>query len=111
MIRRERYEEIMVRIPELLAIARGKKCQIRIPGICNGNPETTVAAHSNWYENGKGGALRAHDCFAAWACSACHFEIDQGKLLDYEEKKIYWQRGFERTLVAMFEQGILEVKD
>ncbi|MCH8600364.1 DUF1364 domain-containing protein, partial [Escherichia coli] len=25
--------------------ARGRECQVRIYGICNGNPETTVLAH------------------------------------------------------------------
>jgi len=25
--------------------ARGRNCQVRLPGICNGNPETTVLAH------------------------------------------------------------------
>lgn len=25
--------------------ARGRDCQVRLPGICNFNPETTVLAH------------------------------------------------------------------
>ena len=25
--------------------ARGRECQVRLPGICNGNPETVVLAH------------------------------------------------------------------
>ncbi len=25
--------------------ARGRDCQIRIPGVCNFNPETTVLTH------------------------------------------------------------------
>ena len=25
--------------------ARGRECQVRIPGVCNGNPETSVLAH------------------------------------------------------------------
>ncbi|TBL26445.1 DUF1364 family protein, partial [Escherichia coli] len=25
--------------------ARGRECQVRISGICNGKPETTVLAH------------------------------------------------------------------
>lgn len=25
--------------------ARGRECQIRIPGVCNGNPETVVLTH------------------------------------------------------------------
>ncbi len=30
--------------------ARGRECQVRIYGICNGNPETTVLAHTGWLE-------------------------------------------------------------
>lgn len=25
--------------------AKGRECQVRLPGICNHNPETTVLAH------------------------------------------------------------------
>lgn len=90
--------------------AQGQECQVRIEGVCNGNPETVVAAHSNQYIHGKGGALKAHDCFVAWACSDCHRELDQGHKLTYDQKAHYWQRGFERTLLAAFEQGILRVR-
>ncbi len=83
---------------------------MRIPDVCNGNPETVVAAHSNQYVHGKGGALKAHDCFVAWACSDCHRELDQGNQLNYEQKAHYWQRGFERTLLAAVEQEILKVR-
>jgi hypothetical protein len=100
---------MMYRSPSLLASARGKDCTLQIPGVCNGNPETTVAAHANWQEYGKGGALKAHDIFHARACSACHAEIDQGKNLDYDEKKFYWQRGFERTVLALVQEGVLKV--
>jgi len=98
------------RSPSLLKAARGQECMLRIDGICNDNPETVVAAHSNQYIHGKGGALKAHDIFSAWACSDCHREIDQGKSLSYEEKNHLWQRGFERTLISLLEQGILKVK-
>ena len=30
---------------DLRKAARGRECQVRIPGICNGNPETSVLAH------------------------------------------------------------------
>lgn len=93
-----------------LKAAQGQDCQVRIDGICNGDPETVVAAHSNQYIHGKGGALKAHDCFVAWACSDCHRELDTSSKLTYEQKAHYWQRGFERTLLAAVEQGILKVR-
>lgn len=98
------------RSKEYLKSAQGQDCQVRIEGVCNHNPETVVAAHSNQYIHGKGGALKAHDIFVAWACSECHREIDQGNRLTYDQKAHYWQRGFERTLLAAIEQGILRVR-
>ena len=102
--------EVNWRSPSYLKSARGQECQVRIDGICNDNPETVVAAHSNQYIHGKGGALKAHDIFTAWACSDCHRELDASSKLTYEEKNLIWQRGFERTLLAALEQGILRVK-
>jgi ferredoxin len=99
----------MYRNPKLLRAARGQSCMIRIPDICNGDNATTVAAHSNQLKHGKGTGIKAHDCFIAWACSDCHKEIDQGKRLDKTEKQHYWQTGFERTLLAMLEVGIIVV--
>ena len=99
----------MFRSPKLLAAARGQDCTLRIPHVCNGNPDTVVAAHSNQLRHGKGGSLKAHDCFVAWACYSCHAEIDQGNKLRYEDKCEIWQRGNEETLLQMFLQGIVKV--
>lgn len=75
-------------IPHLLAMARGRPCLLRVRGVCNHDPATTVAAHSNWREHGgKGGARKADDCYSAWACSACHAWLDQGGA-DGELKKV-----------------------
>lgn len=30
---------------DLCKAARGRECQVRIPGVCNGNDETSVLAH------------------------------------------------------------------
>ena len=62
----------------LLDMARGRKCLLRIPGVCNYNPETTVACHSNQSKHGKGAGLKAQDCFVVNGCSSCHAWLDQG---------------------------------
>jgi hypothetical protein len=98
----------MYRNSKLLKAARGQSCMIRIPYICNGDNETTVAAHSNQLIHGKGTSIKAHDCYIAWACSNCHAAIDQGNM-SREDKNYYWQQGFERTLLAMFMLGIVLV--
>lgn len=62
----------------LLDMARGRPCLFSLPGICNRDPATTVAAHSNWGEHGKGAGLKASDAYSCWGCFACHAWLDQG---------------------------------
>ena len=52
--------------------ARGEECQVRIPGVCNHNPETTVFAHIG----GGGMGMKQPDCEGAYCCSACHDVVD-----------------------------------
>ncbi len=68
----------MYRDRNLLDLAQGQSCLFRIPGICTGGGDDTVAAHSNEGAHGKGGAQKAHDFMSAWACYACHTAYDQG---------------------------------
>lgn len=87
--------------------ARGETCKVNIPGICNMNPETVVAAHSNKGRHGKGMGKKAHDWYVAHACSACHDAID-GRIhthLSPSEVDEFWQRGFERTLDWAFKNN------
>ena len=80
---------------------------VQIPDICNGNSETTVAAHANWPEYGKGMSLKAHDWACCWACSDCHAAIDgQRYRLTAEERREHWHRGFLRTLDAVFNRYV-----
>lgn len=66
------------RNPGLLAMARGQSCTLRIAGVCNGDRDTVVAAHSNLSIHGKAGARKADDQYHVHACSACHRWLDQG---------------------------------
>lgn len=56
--------------------ARGEQCLVRLPLICNHNPETTVLAHGNGSAYDKGMWMKARDYQAAYACSACHDVYD-----------------------------------
>lgn len=60
----------------LLDKARGQQCTAQIEGVCNHNPETTVAAHVQLPGCGIMGG-KGHDLHVAWVCSACHDEIDR----------------------------------
>ena len=58
---------------DLRKTARGQECMIRIPGVCNHNPETTVLAHLPSLSIG----AKAIDIHASFACSDCHNEVDR----------------------------------
>src|SRR5450830_2060593 len=58
------------------AAARNQDCTLRLGGICNFDPATTVLCHSNFLADGKGMGLKAPDIAAAFGCSACHDVLD-----------------------------------
>lgn len=57
---------------KLRDLARGRNCEVCIPGVCNFNPETVVLAHLG----GAGMGMKRNDLHGAYACSACHDAID-----------------------------------
>lgn len=57
--------------------ARGQDCTLRIPGVCNWNPETTVLCHSPFLESGRGMGLKAPDEEACFGCCNCHDVLDR----------------------------------
>jgi hypothetical protein len=65
------------RNPALLEMAEKRPCLLRVPGVCNGDPDTTVACHSNASVHGKAGARKADDCYSVWGCASCHRWLDQ----------------------------------
>ena len=93
--------------------ARGQECQIRIPGVCNHNPDTTVFAHVN----GGGMGMKALDIHGAYACSDCHFWLDGGYTtaqLDQpnyarNDKQLAHYEGMIRTQKLMVEAGVLKL--
>lgn len=88
--------------------ARGRECQVRIMGVCNFNPETTVLAHYRMAGlNGVG--MKPNDLFGAWACSACLDAID-GRVrteLSREELRLAHAEGILRTQQALIREGKL----
>lgn len=98
---------------ELLALAKGKPCMVQAPGICERRSDTVVAAHSNSMELGKGKSEKAHDCFIAFACGPCHDWID-GRLkvegTTKADRDAWWEKGHKRTLLFLFEQGLIQVR-
>jgi hypothetical protein len=84
--------------------AKGAECQIRIPGVCNYNPETTVLAHLN----GAGMALKANDIHGAFACSDCHNEVDRRtRHIDMEAARLAHLEGVIRTQKVLLRIGLI----
>lgn len=63
--------------------ARGRDCLVRLPGICNGDPATTVLAHYR-LSGYCGVGMKPDDRLGAWSCSACHDAIDRRAHTDLE---------------------------
>ena len=90
------------RAPKLLKAANGRPCV-----LCN-SVGTTVAAHSNSLEHGRGFAHKAPDYFVAYLCHRCHDEIDgRSGQLTKEEKRARWLSAFIRTVALWFEEGVV----
>lgn len=102
-----------IRSQKVLNSARGQTCAARFPGICNGNPETTVFAHLNGAAFGKGKGVKAHDILGFHSCSACHAYVDTGHgtkpILSEAELARYVLEAVATTLVRLFRAGLLFV--
>lgn len=86
----------------LLDFAYDYGCHLSLP-CCEGG--AGEPAHSNQAIHGKGGAMKAHDCFHAPACRSCHRELDQGRTMDRETKFAAWNRAFGLYLPRLFADG------
>ena len=80
------------RNPFLLTMARGERCVLRVPGVCNDDSNTVVACHSNLGEHAKAGARKADDQWHVFGCSACHSWLDQGRA-PYDVKRAAFMAG------------------
>lgn len=85
--------------------AKGQECQVRIPGICNGNNETTVLAHLN----GGGMGTKKSDLMAAFACSSCHDALDGRVRTQYFSNELdrMHREGVERTQQIWLDSGLV----
>ena len=96
---------------KLRKAARDRHCTVRVPGHCNGNPETTVLAHYRMAgQNGTG--IKPSDFLGAWACSNCHDAIDFRVLTEWsrEELRMFHLEGVMRTLAQLEKEGLIGVR-
>lgn len=93
---------------DLRKAARGRECQIRIPGICNHNDETSVLAHVR-LAGTCGTGIKPPDFLGAIACSHCHDAVD-GRMktaYSHDELKLMHAEGVMRTLVLWIKEGLV----
>ncbi|MWP62037.1 DUF1364 domain-containing protein [Gilliamella sp. Pas-s25] len=84
--------------------ARGRECTVRLP-CCNHNPETTVLAHYR-LAGTCGVGMKPNDLQGAWACSACHDEIDRRtRIFENEFVRLAHAEGVIRTQDILIKEG------
>lgn len=90
---------------KLTKLARGRECQVRLPGICNHDPDTTVLAHYR-LAGTCGMGIKPHDLLGAWACSSCHDEIDRRtRRIDADSAALAHLEGVIRTQAILLKEG------
>lgn len=95
---------------KLTQASRGKDCTIRLPFVCNHNPETTVSCHIPGIRFGHGTGKKVDDIHSADACSSCHDVVD-GRVkvthLTWEEIRIAHYEGVFETQLRRKAEGLL----
>jgi hypothetical protein len=89
--------------------AKGENCTIRLPSVCNHNPETVVLAHLNGVRFGHGVGHKVNDQFAAYSCSCCHDAVDGRVKTSYSktELKLAHLEGVIETQIKLKEKGLM----
>lgn len=87
--------------------ARGRECQIRVPGICRHNPETTVLCHVN----GGGMGTKHSDLLATHGCNDCHDAVDGRIKTQYskQELDLMLLQGVMRTQQILLDEGLVKI--
>lgn len=98
----------MYRNPDLTKTAKNAPCMMNIAGVCNYDESTTVWAHSNLLEHGKGRGVKAHDVFGACLCSSCHMWLDAG-MASKEDKEWQFRAAMDKTLLYLWVSGKIQV--
>ena len=93
---------------KLTKLARGRECQIRLPNVCNFDPETTVLAHYRLIGI-SGMGLKAHSILGSWSCSACHDAVDRRTHtdLEFDFVRLAHAEGVFRTIAKLIEDGVI----
>lgn len=103
-----------IRSKKITQSAKGEFCTLRVPGVCNNDPDTTVFAH---LPGNKGTSTKNHDLFGVYACNRCHDWLDgrnaativAGYSSNSLSGEINKMKAVQETQLKLVEKGILEV--
>lgn len=90
--------------------AKGEDCTVRLVGVCNSNPETTVWSHYPGHAGGRGMGVKSLCLAGCYACSACHDAVDlrvRYPGLDLLDIRLAWHEAHLRSLVRLAQKGLL----
>lgn len=89
--------------------ARGRECQIRIPGYCNHNPDTSCLAHIR-LPGTCGTGIKPPDLLGAISCNCCHDIVDGRMRTEYQRDEISLMHaeGVLRTQVIWLKEGLIK---
>lgn len=95
---------------KLRKLARGRNCQVRIPNVCNHNPDTVVLAHIRM-AGLTGAGQKANDLLGAWCCSSCHDAIDRRSNSQYAGDELFnfHAEGVFRTIDILVKEGSVKI--
>lgn len=89
--------------------AKGRECQVRLSGICNHDPATTVLAHYR-LSGTCGLGMKPNDLQGAWACSSCHDEVDRRtRIFENEYVRLAHADGVIRTIDILLKEGKIKI--
>lgn len=110
MNRPVRQKQPRIKNKKLTNSAKGEQCTLRIPGVCNFNPETTVFAHMN----GGGMGYKHHDIHGCYACSDCHDWLDRrydhpAAGISIARRECDFLRAMIETQTKLLQKGLIKV--
>jgi hypothetical protein len=86
--------------------AKGRECEIRVPGYCAPGNETVVGCHIRLIGI-SGYGLKAPDIFIAFGCQQCH-DVCDGRMpseYSYEQRRLMLLEGMVRTQAILLREG------
>lgn len=101
----------LIRSDLIRRAAKGENCTMQ-SYCCNHDPLTTVAAHSNLSQDGKGFGQKSSDIYIAFLCSNCH-DIYDGRvktMIPKEELQEMFHYAMKKTWARLIELGIIQIK-